>query len=157
MNSTVIKRLLVVCVALALSAGFLAACGSDSSDSTSADNALSSDDFISQTNAICKEKGGAIDKAANEFTSAPSGADLRGFVKDSVLPNYSAQIGQIDALVPPDDISDDVDTWLTDSASVRDAIGDDPTAVLTPDAFADVNKEATDLGLGDDCQAGPTG
>jgi hypothetical protein len=155
MNSSVIKRLLTICAAMALSAGFLAACGSDDSSTDSGSTALSSEDFISQTNAICKKSGGAIDDAASEFSSAPSGADLRGFVKDSVLPNYSAQIGQIDALVPPDDISDDVDTWLADSTAVRDAIGDDPTAVLTPDAFTDVNKEADDLGLSADCQAGP--
>ena len=155
MNSSVIKRLLIVCVIAAMSAGFLAACGDDDdSTSDSSTAALSTDDFITQANAICKKSGGAIDEAAAEFSEAPSGADLRGFVKDSVLPNYSAQIGQIDALAAPSDISDDVDTWLADSTAVRDAIGDDPEAVLKPETFTDVNAEADDLGLSKDCHAG---
>jgi type IV pilus biogenesis protein CpaD/CtpE len=153
MTKTIKTRAVASLAVAALAVAGLAACGSDDSDSTSA---LSTDDFVSQTNAICKEKGGEIDKAASEFTKAPAGADLRGFVKDTVLPQYSAQIGQIQALDAPSDISDDVDTWLTDSLATRDAVGDDPTAVLTPDAFTKVNQEADDLGLGADCQAGPT-
>lgn len=132
----------------------LAACGSDDSDSTS--GALSTDDFVSQTNDICKEHGDAINTAVEDLGGAPKGADLRTFVKETVLPQYSAQIGQISDLEAPSDISDDVTTWLTDSQAAHDAIGDDPEAVFDPKTFTKVNQEADGLGLGADCAAGPT-
>ena len=147
-------RAVVALAVTAVAAVGLAACGSD--DSSSSTTALSTDDFVAQTNKICKEHGDAIDKEAKAFSSAPTGADLRGFVKDTVLPQYAAQIGQIQVLAAPDDISDDVDTWLTDSTAAHDALADDPAAALKAETFTKVNQEATALGLGTDCQAGPT-
>ncbi len=88
----------------------------------------------------------------------PSAADIRTIVKETILPHYSAQIGQLDQLTPPEDQASDWDQWITDSTAARDAVKDDPNAAFDSSLkeFQTANDEATALGLGDDCQVGPT-
>lgn len=139
----------------------LAACGDDeSSDSTSTTAALSSEELVTQADAICKEHADAIDSGITEVIGGgqPSAVDIRAIVKDTILPQYTAQIGQLDQLEPPEDLAADWDQWLTDSTATRDAIKDDPNAAFDESLpeFQTVNDEATALGLGEDCLVGPT-
>jgi hypothetical protein len=156
------KPFVIAVVAGLVAVGGMAACGSDdeSSDSTSTTAALSSDELVTQANAICKEHADAINSAVDELFKAgrPSAADVRTIVKETILPQYSAQIGQLDQLVPPEDLATDWDQWLTDSTATRDAIKDDPNAAFDSSLaeFKTANDEAEALGLGADCAAGPT-
>jgi hypothetical protein len=156
------KSFVVAAVAGLLAMGGLAACGDDDSADTSSSEAaaLSSDELVSQANAICKVHAEAINSAVTELFQAgqPSAADVGTIVKETILPHYSAQIGQLDQLVPPEDLASDWDKWLTDSTATRDAIKDDPNAAFDASAagFAGTNDEATALGLGKDCVVGPT-
>ena len=147
-------------VAGLIAVGGLAACGDDdeSSDTTTADAALSSDELVSEANAVCKQHTDAINKAAADVPQPPSDVEVRAFVKDYVLPQYTAWIGTLDRLVPPEELTADWDTWITDSYAARDAIKDDPASAFDPNAehFTTVNAEAEALGLGEPCMAGPT-
>lgn len=153
----------IAAVAGLLATGGLAACGDDeeSGDSgSSAATALSSDELVSQANAICKEHAEAINAGVTEAFSdgQPSPAEARTVVKETILPQYSAQIGQLDQLVPPEDLASDWAQWITDSTATRDVIKGDPAAAFDASTaeFKTANDEATALGLGKDCLAGPT-
>jgi hypothetical protein len=120
--------------------------------------ALSETDLVTQAEAICKEHNAAITAGCEEegVGANPDEVQVRTIVKDYVLPHYSAWIGQQDALVPPEDLTSDWDTWITDSTAARDAIKDDPNVAFDASQFETVNGEAETLGLGKDCVAGPT-
>jgi hypothetical protein len=154
------KSFVIALVAGLLAVAGLAACESDdeSSDGTATAATLGGDELVSQANAICKEHADAINSAVKDLGGQPSAAEIRGVVKETIVPHYSAQIGQLDQLVPPDDQADPWDQWLTDSTAARDAVGDDANAAFDPSLkeFATANDEATALGLGPDCQVGPT-
>ncbi len=156
------KSLVIAVVAGLLAVGGLAACGSDdeSSDDTATAATLSSDDLVSQANAICKEHADAINSAVEDMfkSGQPTAVDIRTIVKETIIPHYSAQIGQLGQLTPPEDQASDWDQWITDSTATRDAIKDDPNAAFDSslEEFQTANGEATALGLGKDCQVGPT-
>jgi hypothetical protein len=155
------KSFVIAAVAGAIVAGGLAACGSSGdSSTTSTAAALSSDELVSQANAICKEHNGAITDAINELFKAgqPSAADVRVIVKETILPQLAAWIGQLDQLVPPDDQATAWDQFIADSTAAHDAIQSDPNAAFDASTkeFQTVNAEAQDLGLSTDCLVGPT-
>ena len=138
----------------------VSACGGGGS------SALSKDEFVSKGNAICKTGNDAIDAAGKSvFTdsnSAPDPATFQKFFKDTALPNIKKQIDDIANLKPPKELQAQVDTLVKDAraalAKLQDQINTDPNAALNNgnDPFADVNKEATALGLGT-CAAGSGG
>jgi hypothetical protein len=152
------KSFVVALVAGLLAVGGLAACGSDdeSSDDTATAATLDSDELVSQANAICKEHADAINSAVGDLGNNPSAVDVRVIVKETIWPQYSAQIGQLDQLTPPDDQADAWAQWLTDSTAVLDAVKEDPNNAFDPSLkeFAVANDGATSLGV--DCQVGPT-
>ena len=146
--------------AAALALGGFAACGDDeeSEASSSESAALTDTELVSEAEAICKEHNKAIAAGFEEegVGANPDAVQVRAMVKDYVLPQYSAWIGRQDALVPPEDMASDWDTWITDSTAARDAVKDDPNAAFDTATFETVNGEAEGLGLGEDCAAGPT-
>ena len=157
------ERILAIAAAAALAAGTLAACGDDedeSSTSPEAEAALTSDELVTQANEVCAEHSKAIDDAFTtmfeETGNKPEAVDYRVLAKETVLPQYTAQIGTLDTFVPPEDLAADWDTWITDSYAVRDAIKDDPAVMTDASQFTGVNDEASALGLGEDCAAGPS-
>ncbi len=154
-----LKNALALAATATLALGGLAACGDDdSSEEGSSTAALSSEDLVSQGDQICKEHADAINSAVVEISKGgePAAVDVRVTTKEVVLPQYSAQIGQLGALEPPEDLSTQWDTWLTDSTATRDAIKDDPEIIFDGSQFEAVNTQAKELGLGQDCLAGPT-
>ena len=157
MNAT--KSFVIAVVAGLLATGGLAACGSDDESSDSSTTAeLSQDELVSQADAICKEHADAINSEVSDLGGNPSAVDVRVIVKETILPHYAAQIGQLGQLAPPSDQADTWNQWLTDSTAVQDAVKEDPNNAFDSSLkeFATANDEATSLGLGADCQVGPT-
>ncbi|MET0925976.1 MAG: hypothetical protein ABWY90_01225 [Solirubrobacterales bacterium] len=154
------KGIMIGVVAGLIAVGGLAACGDDdeSSDTTSTAATLSSDELVSEAQATCSEHNKAINAAAADLPADPTAVEVRTFVKDYVLPQYTAWIGTLDKLAPPEDVAADWDAYITASYETRDAIKDNPDLALDPDAteFATVNEQADALGLGEECYAGPT-
>lgn len=160
---TTTQRILAIAAGAVLAAGTLAACGDDdeeTSTSSEADAALTSDELVTQANEVCAEHGKAIDDGfatmLEETGNKPEAVDYRVLVKETVLPQYTAQIGTLDTLAPPEDLAADWDTWITDSYAVRDEIKDDPEGVTDASLYTQVNDQASALGLGDECAAGPS-
>lgn len=149
-------------VSAALAIGSLAACGDgddDASTSSEAEAALTSDELVSQSNEVCAEHNAAIaDGIAvmqEETGGKPDEVALRALVKDVVTPQYTAWIGTLDTYVPPEELTTDWDTWIEDSYLIRDEIKGDPALTFETEPFVAVNEQATALGLGEDCLAGP--
>jgi hypothetical protein len=144
-------------VAGLVAVGGLSACGDDDESSDSS-TALTSEELVSEAQAVCTEHNDAINMAAGELPAQPSAVEVRAFVEDYVLPEYTAWIGTLDTFEPPADLATAWDTWITDSYATRDAIKDDPDLAFDPSAqeYANVNAQADDLGLGEACHAGPT-
>ncbi len=150
--------LAIVAVSVAAMFG-LAACGDDEdSESSEAEStALTQDELVSEADTICTVHAKAIDSGAKEaFADGQTPVAIRAFVKDTALPQYSAQIGQHDQLEPPEDVASDWDAFIEASTAARDALKDDPNLAVEPGGFDDVNAQAEALGLSEDCVAGPT-
>ncbi len=153
------ERWATLAVVGALAVGGLAACGDDEAEESSSEAAaLSEADLVAEAETICAEHNKAIDAGFKEegIDGEPTPVEVRTLVKDYVLPQYSAWIGRQDALEPPEDLVGDWDTWIADSTAARDTVKDDANAAFDSATFETVNAEADGLGLGTDCQAGPT-
>ena len=75
---------------------------------------------------------------------------LEQFATDILVPAIQGQIDGIRALPAPEEIADDVSTFLDDAESALDEVEADPSLLAASDnegPFADVNAQAEDLGL----------
>ncbi len=153
-----LKYLLLTAAVSAAMFGLVACGDDDESESSEAEStALTQDELVSEADTICAEHAKAIDSGAEEaFAEGTSPVAVRAFVKDTALPQYTAQIGQLDQLEPPEESVSDWDAWLEASTAARDSIKDDPTIATEPAGFEDANSYVEPLGLGKDCLVGPT-
>jgi hypothetical protein len=152
------ERLTTVVVAGLIAVGGLAACDDDEPEDAPVGDALTAEQLVSEARSVCREHNRAINRAAADLPRPPTRVEVRAFVTDHVLPEYSAWIDELDALLPPWDLAADWDAYIAASYAVRDAIRADPDLALDPTAaeFAEVNATANALGLGEECYAGPT-
>ena len=161
------NRLLKLLAVIAVGAAFGAAgCGGDDETTSATTTAVgatgeagvpvSDDEFVTEANAICAAGNGEIDTAAEELFTAgePTDAELDQFANDVLVPSIEGQIEAIGALTPPDEIADEVTTFLEDAEAALDEVESDPSLLAgntgAADPFADVNDEAAQLGL-DEC------
>jgi hypothetical protein len=119
-------------------------------------NLLTKDEFVKQGNAVCVTLGQEIDAASK--TAFPQGtepdtATVKKFVKETFVPTVKKTIDGLDALKPPKELQKQVDALISHSrdvlAKVEKQADTDPTAIFSyeNDPFADVNKEAGNIGL----------
>ena len=140
------RRVAGVCVAVFL---VVAACGGSSSST------LSKDDFVKQGNSICQKGNDTINSSASSlFTSSsqPDPATMKKFFDETLEPSVKKQIDDIDNLKPPKELQAQVDKLVADAraalAKLKTAVATDPSAAFSSDdPFADVNKEASAIGL----------
>ena len=137
--------------ALAVSMLALAACGGGDDTSATTDTTqgtpLTESDFASQGNAICAAGNEDIQAGAADLGQKPSQADIESFATDTLVPSIQDQINQLSALGAPEGETEQVDAFLTDAQDTLDQLKDDPSLAAQNDLFADVNKQATALGL----------
>ncbi len=128
---------LAAAVAAALSIGLIAGCGGSSTEaasSTSADSAMTKEQYVTQVNALC-----AVSSARSKAAKAPTdAASIDGFLAEQE--NIGKDISEAVAALPaPADISASVQTMLDGwksqlalIAAARDKIasGGDPMAAL---------------------------
>jgi hypothetical protein len=145
--------------AVAVAGGLaLAGCGGDDDESTTTTGAsgasgvlgaaaLTEDEFATQGNEICSAGDKDLDAAGQALGQNPSDADLEAYVTDTLVPGIQAQIDAIRALPAPEATASDVETFLDDAQDQLDQLESDPSLVTDQDLFADVNAQATDLGL----------
>ncbi len=146
------NRLLIpLALAAAIGAVAVAGCGDDDDETTTAAEALTEEEFVSQANEICAAGDEDIDQVANETFGGgqPSRAELEDFVGDTVVPSIQEQIDSISALSAPEEIADDVNTFLDDAETALAEVEADPVQIIGGDEgpFGDVNRQAEALGL----------
>lgn len=156
---------LPVVVALLVCAAFtvaVAGCGGDDESSTTAIEesgatgaggvALTEDQFLAQGNAICAAGNKELDQAANDTFSGgqPTQAQIEQYAKEVLVPSVQGQIGAIGALTPPEDLADQVDSFLSEAQDALDEVEADPSLLAASEndgPFAGVNATATEIGL----------
>jgi hypothetical protein len=117
------------------------------------DDALSTEEFIAAANQICAGGNERIDAIFEGlFTSGePSEEDAAAAV-DQLVVEVRSQVEEIDALEPPDELSDDVDAMVEAAREAADEMEAAGPALLEAesDPFAEVNAMAGEIGL-DEC------
>jgi hypothetical protein len=154
MKSRTLTLMALACTALVL---VIAGCGGDdetSSSTTSTTAALTETEFLAQGNAICIAANKELDQAANDtFTGGqPTDAQIEQYA-GVLVPNVQGQVDAIRALTPPEDLVDQVDTFLADAEDALAQVSDDPSLLLTSDSngpFSSISQEARQIGL-DEC------
>lgn len=137
-------------LAFAVGAVVAAGCG---------DEGPSEEEFRQSANEICKRHTAPIREAAGKLLAGGELPDPREFqrlAQGTIIPEYSAQVGELRQLEPPEDLSEEYQQFLEASAGARERITEDPSAITNPSNFEEVNRQAQELGLSRDCLVGPT-
>ena len=147
---TTIRRVAVLVSVAGLASLGVTACGDDDDGG----DALTQEEFVDQGNQICSDGNDELDAAFEDLPddAEPTPEQISEFA-DTFEENVGGQIDDIDELVPPDDIADEVDSILADARDDLDEfvtlMRDDPESAFTQeeDPFADVNERLNDIGL----------
>ena len=152
------KRLIALLAAVAAIGMIAAGCGGGGSDASSETSAtIGKAEFLKKGNAICAKGNEEIDEAFESFAKknnlsekkAPSGAELKDFSEETLVPTAHRQLKEIQALGLPKGAEQEAKAVF---AAVEEALGEleaDPS-VLTKegqDPFAKANKLSRELGL----------
>lgn len=132
----------------------VAGCGGDDDKSSG----LSKQELVKQANPICKRHFDRISAAASKLLAGgqlPNPREFGKLAQGTIIPEYTAQIKELRALKPSDDVADAYRKWLADSDSTRAKIEQNPSLVSSPASFRAVNGEADKLGLSKQCHIGP--
>lgn len=149
MGVALTSKLMVSLTAIAAALA-IAACGGDDEESgdapaTTTTPALTEVEFLEEGNAICAAGNEEIDAASQEIAGQE---DAVAFVEETLVPSIQGQLDGLGELQAPPELEADVETLLADAQSALGEIEADPESVLSGgDPFADVNQQATDIGL----------
>jgi hypothetical protein len=136
---------------LALAAGAVVAAGCG-------DEGPSRERFGQEANAICERHAAPVTEAAGDLLAGdeqPDPQELRDLAWDTIIPEYNEQVGELQALKPPDELSEEYQRYLKMSASTREEITQDPSVLADAANFEEVNRQAEQFGLSPDCRVGP--
>jgi hypothetical protein len=136
-------------LALALGAVVAVGCG---------DEGPSREEFIREANAACERHAVPIREAAGNLLAGgelPDPREFRELALGTIIPEYNEQVGELQSLEPPDELSEEYQRYLEMSASTREEITQDPSMITNPANFEEVNRQAEQLGLSRDCRVGP--
>lgn len=115
-------------------------------------------EFVKDANAVCKRHYVKISAAASKLLAGgklPSPREFGQLAMGTIIPEYSAQIRELDDVEPPEDQADAYEKWLNDSTALRDRLQKNPVLIQRPQALSAVNGQADRLGLANDCHIGP--
>lgn len=137
-------------VGVAATALAVAGCGGDDGPTKG--------EFVKEANAVCKRHYVKISAAASKLLAGgklPSPREFGQLAMGTIIPEYSAQIRELNDVEPPEDEAKAHDKWLDDSAALRDRLQKNPVLIQQPQALSAVNGQADRLGLASDCHIGP--
>lgn len=150
------KRLLVLLAGALMGSLLIAGCGGSNDNSTST-TTLSKAQFLKQGNAICAEGNKEIDESFESFAKenhlspkkAPSGAELKNFSEETLVPTVHRQLNEIKALGLPEGAEEEAEAVFAAVEEATEEVEANPT-VLTEEnnePFAKANKLSRELGL----------
>ncbi len=128
----------------------VAGCGSSSS------SGLSKSALKSQAGAICKKHNDTITAAASKLLAGgklPSPAKFGKLAFGTIIPQYTAQIGELSALKPEAKLATPYKQWLAASRAALAGMKQNPKSIQASAPFVTVNRDAKALGLS--CHVGP--
>lgn len=99
-----------------------------------------------------------ISEAASKLLAGgqlPSPREFGQLAMGTIIPEYSAQIRELNDVEPSEDEAQAYEAWLDDSAALRNRLQRNPVLIQQPQALAAVNGQADRLGLANDCHIGP--
>ncbi len=126
-------------------------CGGD-------DGGPSEKEFRSQANAVCKEHTETIEKAAGMLLAGgklPGPREFGRLAQGTIIPEVRMAARELRAIEAPEDRADDYKAYLADLDSTLRRVQADPSLITNPASFRDLNRQAADLGLSQDCNVGP--
>ena len=135
----------------------VAGCGDDK-QTTTASSGLDKAKLVAQANAICKPHYEKITTAAQKVLAGgnlPSPRKFGELARGTIIPEYTAQLMQLHALKPADDVAAQYDNWLATSDATLAKIQKSPPLITNADNFKTVNGQADALGLSQQCHVGP--
>ena len=115
-------------------------------------------EFVKDANAICKRHYVKISEAASKLLAGgqlPSPQEFGRLAMGTIIPEYTAQIRELEDVEAPEEQSEAYETWLNDSEALRARLQENPTLIQRPQALSAVNDQADRLGLSRDCHIGP--
>lgn len=136
-------------LATLLLVGFVAAGGAACGGDDDATDALSVDDFIDHSNAICQAGNAEIDAMMAALGEPPSDDQLAEAV-DFIVDNVSAQVTDMQALGRPAAIADDMtEIWGDVNEILADMRTQGPSIFEGDDPFAELRPRLAEVGLTD--------
>jgi hypothetical protein len=115
-------------------------------------------EFVKQANSVCAQHRETIEAAASQVLAGGSLPDPQQFgrlAQETIIPELTAQFAELDDLEPPDDLADDVMSYVSDGEAVVDKLRQDPSLITDAANFTGLNDKATQVGLSDACNVGP--
>lgn len=115
-------------------------------------------EFVEQANSVCAQHRETIEAAASQVLAGGSLPDPQQFgrlAQETIIPELTAQFGELGDLEPPDDLADDVRSYVSDGEAVVDKLRQDPSLITDAVNFTGLNEQATRVGLSDACNVGP--
>jgi hypothetical protein len=148
------------CSAIAVAGAIaLAGCGDDN-QAKPASSGLSKAELVAKANAICKPHYEKITVAAQKLLAGgklPSPRKFGELAMGTIIPEYRAQLAQLHALKPADEIAAQYAAWLATSDATLVKMQKSPRLITSADNFKTVNGQADALGLSEQCHVGPGG
>lgn len=118
---------------------------------------LSRAELIKKVDPVCKRHNATITVAASKVIAGgkvPRPAAFIKLAKETIFPEYSAQIDALSKLKPSSDLAGNYEAWLGDSRATAMRVKRNPAILTTPATFERVNGEAKALGF--TCNVGPS-
>ncbi|MBA3748180.1 MAG: hypothetical protein H0W96_11925 [Solirubrobacterales bacterium] len=149
--------LAAIAVAGALAAG---GCGDDDKKATATDDGLDKAQLVTSANAICKPHSEKVAAEAQKMLAGgklPTPSQFGRLAMGTIIPEYKAQIAELRALKPADEVAAQYDAWLATSDATLARIQESPALLRNAATFKTVNGQADALGLAEECHVGPGG
>lgn len=148
MKKTVIAIVVSCCVSLT-GCGDDAPAKSDDKASETTASLLTTEELITQGDAICTESNTRIDAADDRFVdpASPTEAEFRVAVNDVVIPEIKAQVAALRELRAPAEDAATIDSMLDAVEAGVTALETDPLALLQGDVFGEANAIAQGYGF----------
>jgi len=148
-------------LAVAVTVTALAAAGCDGGDEAEGNGGggPSKDEFVEQANPICERHNEKVTAAASRLLAGgqlPKPDEFGRLAKETIIPEYSAQVAELRKVKPPAESAAAYTMWLDESQSLLGRIPKDPSMIIDGEHFESVNEQADSLGLSQDCHAGPS-
>lgn len=121
---------------------------------------VTTDQFISEANAVCEEHRGNIEEAASEVLGGgqmPSPQEFGQLAQETIIPETRQQLDELAQLEVPEDMASDVEAYLSAARDTLDQIEQNPAMIQDPANLSDINQQADELGLSQACHIGATG